>query len=918
MADPEIKLVFNAETGKASKNIQDLYNRILDLEKNRGSDFTDKEIRKINDLIETYAKYEHKVVKFNEYVRQINATEFSNEAVRDKTLENTERKFQIILGYGTQIATAMRDIGINPRVLESFVNLASTLSVANKELDVAFANRERLLKQPTAPKGALVTSYPWENGDSPDNPDTPENQFKKRYAAVAADIEAYQKTLNVTIESTERLKAAFREKYAALKETDEGYIQQKQLLESLMVTTDRQLLSLGKLREGVQGQIEDFEQLYKTTSDSKHWLTGLQGIEERISGVAETQQKVDIAAQNSINIQNKYNNAQLKNNEKAIKSEEKYQAALEVTGMTYEELTQLYSQLLAARARAQTPEQIQAIDRQLTAVRKNITLMGREAQISGAQMIGSQTSVLGVMQQVVSQWRNGTLTLKGLTQGIKLFAKSTLVLAAIQFAWEGISWAMEKAKAAIFGTAEEEEKAVKRAQDLAAAYDEAVSAVGRLANREVDSQKLNDLKNLYRDLNTELRTRNELMDDSLRKLSAELAMRAKEEDFQKTLKRNEIMREFWTGSIDEEERDRRIDELNFISAEQKRQRVMEQRQAELEATQAKEQSELDRYGVTASEVSKLQMEKNQRFFLSPEAVELEYENLLQAENQVKERQKEIARLNNLIKIAKYAAEFSGGNRIIKTAAFAKIEDYQKQIENIDLAAAEEVVNKAKRNLYGINLDDVESGRYKEKYNSINERLKTAKTEADRAKANYEAARAATIAKQSERDLSDAQTQQDVTIASRTAKENAKQRDAQRTYRKNQEERQRYASFESEARRLAEQDVRASKQELERRKKLQAAALFEGEIDGKMTKRAKQFAEGAAFEMLSDSKLSTAEIKKMIDTMKKEANKENESLRALLQEVLSFAIKNGMVTAKTLKKYSQELKACKFKLSDPSR
>lgn len=86
----------------------------------------------------------------------------------------------------------------------------------------------------------------------------------------------------------------------------------------------------------------------------------------------------------------------------------------------------------------------------------------------------------------------------------------------------------------------------------------------------------------------------------------------------------------------------------------------------------------------------------------------------------------------------------------------------------------------------------------------------------------------------------------------------------------------------------------------------------------MTKRAKQFAEGAAFEMLSDSKLSTAEIKKMIDTMKKEANKENESLRALLQEVLSFAIKNGMVTAKTLKKYSQELKACKFKLSDPSR
>ena len=577
MADPEIKLVFNAETGKASKNIQDLYNRILDLEKNRGSDFTDKEIRKINDLIETYAKYEHKVVKFNEYIRQINATEFSNETIRDKTLENTERKFQIILGYGTQIATAMRDIGINPRVLESFVNLANTLSVANKELDVAFANRERLLKQPTAPRGALVTSYRWENGDSPDNPDTPENQFKKRYAAVAADIEAYQKTLNVTIESTERLKAAFREKYAALKETDEGYIQQKQLLESLMVTTDRQLLSLGKLREGVQGQIEDFEKLYKTTSDSKHWLTGLQGIEERISGVAETQQKVDIAAQNSINIQNKYNNAQLKNNEKAIKSEEKYQAVLEVTGMTYEELTQLYSQLLAARTRAQTPEQIQAIDRPLTAVRKSIALLGREAQLSGAKMIGSQTSVLGVMQQVVSQWRNGTLTLQGLTQGIKLFAKSTLVLAGIQFAWEGISWALEKAKEAFLGTAEAEERAAERAEALAEAAqkagDELKNAQIAFAAWKADQDRAEAAKQFA----DALKRQNEyyveqvrLVDEATAALLRQAAVNAKEDEHELALERLKLQEQKMKGEIDEYEFREKLVDLESSAAKKRR------------------------------------------------------------------------------------------------------------------------------------------------------------------------------------------------------------------------------------------------------------------------------------------------------------------------------------------------------------
>ena len=577
MADPEIKLVFNAETGKASKNIQDLYNKILNLEKNRGSDFTDKEIRKINDLIETYAKYEHKVTKFNEYIRQINATEFSNETVRDKTLENAERKFQIILGYGTQIAAAMREIGIQPRALDGYVNLASTLSVADKELDVAFRNKERLLKQPTAPKGALVTSHPWENEASPDNPETPKQQFKNRYSAVAADIEAYQRTLEVTISSTEKLKAAFREKYAALKETDEGYIQQKQLLESLMVTTDRQLLSLEKLRGGVQGQIADLEQLYKTTSDNKHWLTGLKSLEERATSVAEMHQKVDIAAQNSINIQNKYNNTQFKANEKATKAEEKYQASLATTGMTYQELTQLYSQLLAARAKAQTPEQIQAIDRHLTAVRKSITLMGREAQLSGAKMIGAQTSVLGVMQQVVSQWRNGTLTLKGLTQGIKLFAKSTLVLAAIQFAWEGISWAMDKAKTAIFGTAEAEEKAAQKAQALADAAKEAsdnlLNAQHELVAARADKAREDAAKKFAEQLrlqNEEYREQIKLINETLAANLSLAASIAKDEEKDIALEKLRLQEEKMKGLITEYEYQEKLIDLETRASENRR------------------------------------------------------------------------------------------------------------------------------------------------------------------------------------------------------------------------------------------------------------------------------------------------------------------------------------------------------------
>ncbi len=229
MAEPEIKLVFNAETGKASQNIQDLYNKILSLAKNRGSDFTSEEVRKINEMIEAYDKYERKVKGINEYVRSVNSTEFGSENQVEKTLDRTEKKLQRIIYEGTQIASLMRSIGIEPRALESYVNLANTLSLANKEFDIAIRNKERLLNQPKAPRGALVTSYPWEKDGTPNDPNTPEQQFRNKYAKYAEDIGNYQRVLNVTIDSTERLKAALRDKYAALQETDEGYLQQKQL-----------------------------------------------------------------------------------------------------------------------------------------------------------------------------------------------------------------------------------------------------------------------------------------------------------------------------------------------------------------------------------------------------------------------------------------------------------------------------------------------------------------------------------------------------------------------------------------------------------------------------------------------------------------------------------------------------------------
>jgi hypothetical protein len=562
-----------------------------------------------------------------------------------------------------------------------------------------------------------------------------------------------------------------------------------------------------------------------------------------------------------------------------------------------------------------------------------------------------QINKIAFMQQAQMAQQMGA-SLRTITDGVMNFSESlengTLNLTGMASAALSLGWAIKAglgplgwALAAVEGltlawniyakkrkeieAAEEEQN--KKARDLATAYSDAADAVQRLADREVDLQKLNDLKQAYAELNTELRTRNDLLDASLRKLSAELAMRAKEEDFEKTLKKNEIMREFWSGNIDEEERDRRLDELNVTSAKQKRKRTMEKEQAELDAAQAREQGALDRLGAATGLRERLQMEKNRRFMLSPEEAEREYLSFAIEEKRLKEI--EAKRKEYIDKIAKEEAIANDSLAPARQVLGAKgrVVKYKKILDqlNAEYNGERSRYDAAKDRMMGINPDDIESGRYKEQYDLLIERLKTATAEAETAQTNYEAAQAATLAQQSERDLAEAQTKQDVNLAERLVTENATQRGAQRQYKKNQEERKRNEQLarqaERQAERQAKQDARKAQREMERFQRLQKAALFEGELDGKkgkMTKEARTLAEGGAYGMLADSKLSSKEIKTMLDTMKKEANRENESLRALLQEIIDFAIRKEMVTAKTLKKHEKDFRACKLKLADPTR
>lgn len=294
--------------------------------------------------------------------------------------------------------------------------------------------------------------------------------------------------------------------------------------------------------------------------------------------------------------------------EKAIKLEEKYNATLETTGLTYQELTKLYSELLAERAKATNHIQIEVIDRQLTAVRKNIALMGREAQLSGAKMIGAQTSVLGVMQEVNKQWRNGVLTLRGLTQGIKLFAKSTVVLAAIQFAWEGISWAMEKAKIAFFGTADAEEKAAQKAQALADAAKEAsetlLNAQHALVAARADKVREDAAKEFAEQLriqNEEYREQIKLVNENLAANLSFAASVAKDEEKDIALEKLRLQEKKMKGLITEYEYQEKLINLETRASENRRAAEIDRKDFAKEAAKEKlrlaKEAEKDAEGV---------------------------------------------------------------------------------------------------------------------------------------------------------------------------------------------------------------------------------------------------------------------------------------------------------------------------------
>jgi hypothetical protein len=443
------------------------------------------------------------------------------------------------------------------------ITFKSDSSNVEKDLDRIEQKLEKM------PKRIPLGQGTW-NPNGPKEPNNPlKEEYEAGYKAMQDELVALNEMYTQLEKQTEKLTASYRQELAALDENAQGYAEKKKALEDLIVKGEGYEKALTSQKAAVEKLSISSQQLNKKVSEIGY-EKAIQEQDKMGLSLGVMQKTFDQTEQQISNYAEAWVNKVAKANERAIKSEQNHQAVLKTTGLTYQELTQLYSKLLKERQRGDlTQDQIQAIDRQLTAVRKNITLMGRETQLSGAKMIGAQTSVVGVMQEVVSQWRNGTFTLKGLTEGVKLFAKSTVFLAAIQFAWEGISWALDKAKVSFFGTAEAEKEAADKARELTSTVEEAVKKLSE-ANLALQiafsDKKRNDAANEFQEAleaqSNEYRTQLKLIDAETQKILFQQTLTAKGDDAKFAAEKERLHRQRILGYIDEIEYQEKLLELN--------------------------------------------------------------------------------------------------------------------------------------------------------------------------------------------------------------------------------------------------------------------------------------------------------------------------------------------------------------------
>lgn len=623
MADKEINIKVTANTDDAKKGIAEVTNE-LEKMNTSGSGKAADELDKVTEaadkagdatdkLVSSWAAYKQNVREAEAEVRKLNATQFENAEQRDAAINALGDKLDALVYEGKAIEDSVKAIGISPESLQGFDSITATLNRANKEFEIALNYKEKLLNQPTAPANALVQTNPWEEGPDGGGP----AEFKARMEEMREELEAYAAQMGNAIAANDQMKSALEAELASLDKSSAGYAEQKKLLEGLISACDSYAVSSETQRQSIQKQKDSLDELNKETLKSENWEEGLKSLDKYGEGVVATSLKVQKSVGSQIAIQNRYENAVLSAQQKELKGQVKLQAQMEMAGKSREELIRLVEEYGKALANAQTKEEYEAAAAGISAARKQLTTLTREASLTGSAMIGSQTSVQGLVTTIGRLGAQGRLTFKALSDGIKLFAKSTLVLAGIQFAWEALSKIYEKVKGDIFGVAEAEERAAERAEALAEAAqkagDELKNAQIAFAAWKADQDRADAAKQF----SDALKLQNDyyieqvrLVNEATAALLRQAAATAKGDEHEIALERLKLQEQKMKGLIDEYEYQEKLVDLESRAAEIRR-------NANVEAKALTKKGKADQLAAAKDALAEAEMTPTEELGLSP-------------------------------------------------------------------------------------------------------------------------------------------------------------------------------------------------------------------------------------------------------------------------------------------------------------
>ena len=506
-------------------------------------------------------------------------------------------------------------------------------------------------------------------------------------------------------------------------------------------------------------------------------------------------------------------------------------------------------------------------------------------QAQAAQQMGqSIKSIADGVMNFSENAENGTLNLNEMASSVMALGNNIKAglgpmgwfLLAVEGLTAAGNWYAKGQKAAEEAQKKNIEREVEYMQRMYESYEQATDAAKRYNQQEAQRKSMEEYVAQFNELNKALRERNELTEKNIRLQEAAAMLQAKEDEQQLLLERGRIMRAFWEGSIDEETRDARLDQLNVTRARQRQEHVMAGQEREV----VRRQEALTRAQENATYANEQLYKAEDARMVAPEEMmkrATAFANAMTSFNDVTrtiaELGPELQKLEEQYKIIGHTDTEAA--RQLERLIRERREDYERAQRR--LPEVEERYRLREEQLQGWSTGQIRSGEYAQRYNVWKAQYDEAENRATAANEQLEAAtRELANAQQRRAEQLDATTQS-VRHAEQNAAESATNRAAQRAY----EERR-----AAEAQQMRERE--AQQREAERRRELYAEGREYARLQGRDESQTLRWVMGDATRAVQSGRVSNRTAQRLLDALEEFKNTRSDVddriLTALLEQV----------------------------------